>query len=377
MNGKDFIIFGEGNYNMLGVLHQLGEIGVTPLLLIVGKSKDIKHGNIVGYSGNAKRIVEVNTEVEGFEWIINQRQQFKYGTIIYPTSDTTERLLDSNYDILVPQFRFPNVGYQGGVSKLMDKQQQTSLAEKTGLRIIKSQYTISHDFSFSNVVYPCMVKPLNSTEGSKGDMRVCKNERELKEALKCGKHTRDYIVQQYIKNEADLLLLGVAYDNGEVWLPAVVIKPGVSATGEYTHAIISTDVTKYLQEIERVKKYVKILRYSGPFSIEFGVEKGKNYFFEINLRNDGTSHYPLNAGVNICKAYIEGKQSTAVPLIEYEMIDEVADCRRILRKDITLLQWFKSFYNAGTYKFYRKGDNGLAYPLFRLFVSRFTNKLTK
>lgn len=110
----DFILFGAGNYNTLGVLHQLGEVGVDPLLLIVGKARDRKHGNIIGYSKFAKRIVEVVSENEGLVWLMSQKDAFKEGTVIYPTSDTAEKLLDSNFDILFPRFRFPNAGRQGG-----------------------------------------------------------------------------------------------------------------------------------------------------------------------------------------------------------------------------------------------------------------------
>lgn len=375
---KDFILFGEGNYNTLGVLHELQECGVTPLLLIVGKAKDRKKGNIIGYSRYAKRIVEVSSFEEGLDWLVSNRDAFVVGTIVYPTSDNAEKLLDGNFDLLSPHFRFPNAGSQDAVSGLMDKQRQTELAEKSGLRVLQSQYTTSPDFSLDKVKYPCMVKPLNSTRGTKGDMRVCEDEVELKEALASGKHTHDFIVQQYIRNEADLLFLGVSYSNGDVWLPAVVVKPGVSPVGEYTHALISTDVAKFLPEIESVKDFVRWTKYVGPFSIEFGLERGLNYFFEINLRNDGTSHYPLRAGVNIAKAYIDDEMpKTLLPIIEYEMIDEVGDLRRVQRGELSFKHWLNSFRNAGTYRFYKAGDYPLIMPLASMFMVRSLDKVLR
>lgn len=373
----DFILFGQGNYNTLGVLHQLAEIGVDPLILSVGNPKDRKHGNIIGYSKYARRIKVVDSEQSGLQWILNNRNSFAKGTIIYPTSDTAELLLDSSFDALSQRFRFPNAGGQNTVAVLMDKHRQTDIAQTHGIRILKSQYSNSSDFSFEKVVYPCMVKPLNSITGSKGDMRVCENETELRDALLNGKHTRDFIVQQYIRNEADLLFLGVAFENGEVWLPAVVIKPGVSPTGEYTHAIISTDIKRWLPEINKVKNFVFDLGYRGPFSIDFGLEKGKNYFFEINLRNDGTSQYPLNAGVNIAKAYIEDRYPALSETIEYGMIDEVGDLRRVLNREISFSTWLKVFRNAGAYRYYHACDYRLLVPLTKMFVSRTANKLQR
>ncbi len=373
----DFILFGEGNYNTLGVLHQLGELGIDPVLLIIGKAKDRGNGYIIGYSKFARRIVEVSSAEKGLEWLSDNRGQFANGTIIYPTADTTEMLLDGNLDNLSATYVFPNAGRQGEVTRLMDKELQTELARRAGLRIITSQFTTSPEFLFDKVTYPCMAKPLNSTNGSKGDMKICDNEKELRHALASGKQTRDFIVQQYIRNEADLLFLGVAFANGDIWLPAVVVKPGVSPIGEYTHAVISTDVEKYLPEIETVRAFVRSTNYQGPFSIEFGLERGKNYFFEINLRNDGTSHYPLAAGVNIAGAYIDGSMPGPVPTCVYEMIDEVGDLRRVLNREISFGKWLKTFRNAGSYRFYNKGDRRLIPSLTLMFLNRTFGKFLR
>ena len=379
----DFILFGVGNYNTLGVLHQLAAIGVDPLIISVGDPKDRQRGNIIGYSKYARRIKVVESELSGLEWILSHQESFSVGTIIYPTSDTVELLLDRHYDALSHWFRYPNAGGQNLVARLMDKHSQNDLAKAAGLRILESQYSNSPSFSFANVVYPCMVKPLNSTTGSKCDMRICMNKEELLDALQGGKCTRDFIVQQYIANEADFLFLGIAFENGEVWIPAVVIKPGVSPTGEYTHALVSTDVKRYLPEIEHVKAFVIGLGYRGPFSIEFGLEKGKKYFFEINLRNDGTSHYPMKAGVNIAATFynslLYGKpcqdDMNIITNCEYEMIDECGDLRRVLRREITLPSWLRSFVRAGSYRFYHQGDRGLILPLIQMFLSRSLGKL--
>lgn len=377
----DFIIFGAGNYNSLGVLHAIAVAGIDCFILCTGKSKDWKNGNIIGHSRYARYVKEVESPLEGVEWLIANRSLFPKQTVIYPTGDKEEIALDSHYEELSKHFIFPACSSPGRVSQLMNKRIQTYLAMEAGLRILKSQYSNSDDFSFADVSYPCMVKPLNSTEGSKGDMKICENENDLKSALNDGKHTKEFIVQQYIKNEADLLFLGISYPNGSVEIPALVKKPGVSPTGEYTHAIITTDVGSHLPEIHEVKKFVKSLNYTGPFSIEFGLEKEKNYFFEINLRNDGTSHYPLKAGVNIPYSFyrsVKGeKYSFNSKKIEYEMIDEVGDLRRVIGKEISFKNWINSFRNAGTYRFYRKPDNKLKPWIYLMFTKRFSNKLLR
>lgn len=377
----DFIIFGAGNYNSLGVLHAMAEAGVGVFILCVGKARDWKKGNIIGYSRFAGNIHVVDTADEGAEWLLSHMEEFPQNTVVYPTGDNEEKALDMRLDALMPRFRFPNAGRQGAVARLMDKHIQTDLAEKAGIRILKSQFTNSDDFSFAKVNYPCMVKPLDSTSGSKGDMRVCGNEDELKKALESAQHTKNFIVQQYIKNEADLLFLGISFPDGSVEIPALVRKPGVSPTGEYTHALVTTDVEAWLPEKKEVETFVRSLGYTGPFSIEFGLEKGKNYFFEINLRNDGTSHYPINAGVNIPLRYYTSIHGNNIPTVtskqEYEMIDEVGDVRRVLNKEIGFGKWFNNFKSAGTYRFYNANDKRLLPYICLMFTRRIICKIYK
>ena len=381
-NGEiDFILFGEGNYNTLGVLHCMAAKGIEVFLLLVGSGKRILHGEVIGYSRYARYGHNVQSEREGLEWLLTHQKDFPQGTVIYPTSDTTETLLDCHYYALTPHFAFPNCGRQGEVTRLMEKDVQTTIAMQHGIRTLQSMYTNRADYDINKVTYPCMVKPLISISGSKGDMRVCANQQELDDALISAKHTKEFIIQQYIHNEADLLFLGVRFPNGEVWIPSLVKKPGVSSTGEYTHAIVTTAIAEHLPELDRVIEFVNSLNYVGPFSIEFGLEKGRNYFFEINLRNDGTSHYPLASGLNIPYVYYracKGQLSTEDMRYEqgeFPMIDEVLDIRRVLSREISFSQWWILFRTAKAYRYYVSFDRRLALALVPMFISRITSKI--
>ena len=381
-NGKiDFILFGEGNYNTLGVLHCMAAKGVEVFLLLIGSGKRLLHGEVLGYSKYAHYGCSVSTEQEGVEWLLAHQSEFPQATVIYPTSDTAETLLDAHYDELSAHFHFPNCGKQGEVTRWMEKDVQTALAAQHGIRTLQSMYTNNADCDLNKVNYPCMVKPLISISGSKGDMRVCTNREELDEALTSAKHTKEFIIQQYIQNEADLLFLGIRLPNGDVWIPSLVKKPGVSSTGEYTHAIVTTAVPEHLPELEAVKQFVGTLNYVGPFSIEFGLEKEKNYFFEINLRNDGTSHYPLSSGVNIAYVYYHAckGQLTADDMAytqgEYPMVDEVLDIRRVLSREISFGDWWKFFRAAKAFRYYVPFDKRLAICLVPMFISRLFGKV--
>lgn len=383
-NGKiDFILFGEGNYNTLGVLHCMATKGVEVFLLLVGTGKRILHGEVIGYSKYARYGQVVKTEQEGLEWLLVHKEEFPQRTVIYPTSDTAETLLDCHFEALIPHFAFPNCGKQSEVTRLMEKDVQAALADQCGIRTLMSMYTNSPECNLDKVKYPCMVKPLISISGSKGDMRVCANRKELDDAIFTAKHTKDFIVQQYIHNEADLLFLGIRFSNGEVWIPSLVKKPGVSSTGEYTHAIVTTAITEHLPELDKVIDFVNSINYVGPFSIEFGLEKGKNYFFEINLRNDGTSHYPLASGVNIPYVYYracKGQLCTDDMIYEqgeYAMIDEVMDIKRVLSREVSIGTWWKLLRTAKAYKYYVPFDRIFALLVIPMCLARISAKILR
>lgn len=381
-NGKiDFILFGEGNYNTLGVLHCMAAKGIEVFLLLVGSGKRILHGEVIGYSKYARYGHVVKTEQEGFEWLLAHKEEFPQGTLIYPTSDTAETLLDCHYEALISHFAFPHCGRQGEVTRLMEKDVQISIAMQHGIRTLQSMYTNRADYDINQVTYPCMVKPLVSISGSKLDMRVCTNRTELDEALASAKHTKEFIIQQYIQNEADLLFLGIRFPNGGVWMPSLVKKPGVSAVGVYTHAIVTTAIVEHLPERDRVIEFINSLNYVGPFSIEFGLEKGQNYFFEINLRNDGTSHYPLASGVNIPYVYYracKGLLTTddmCYEQGEHAMVDEVMDIKRVLSREISCSEWWKLLRTAKAYRYYVPFDRMPALLVMPMFFYRIIAKI--
>jgi D-aspartate ligase len=370
----DFVLFGFDNYNTLGVLHCMASKRIDVFLLLIGSRMNILKGEVIRFSKFARYCHVVKNETGGIHWLLSHSQEFPAGTVIYPTSDSAASLLDLHYNELIGHFVFSNAGNQGKVTQLMEKDRQTNDAMCAGIRTLWSLYTRAPDFHLNHVQYPCMVKPIKSITGSKGDMRVCHTPEELSRTIQSARNTKDFIVQQYIHNESDLLFLGIRFPNGLVHIPAVIKKPGVSSTGEYTHAVVSTAVAECLPELEKVQQYVDNLEYVGPFSIEFGLEDGKNYFFEINLRNDGTSHYPLAAGINIpyiwylsCKGVLKNEDLMCQDT-EYEMIDEIFDIRRVLSCEQTLLQWYRRLLSSKAYRYYVSFDRLPSMMLLPMFL---------
>lgn len=126
------IIFGSHGYNTLGTIRCIAEKGMDFQLLLVRGSRLC---NVTLRSRYVKDFHVVNSEDEGVQWLIIHKEKLK-GSVIYPTSDKAESVLDSCYDTLIPYYYFPNAGKQGEVNRLMNKEVQIKMAEEAGLHIL-------------------------------------------------------------------------------------------------------------------------------------------------------------------------------------------------------------------------------------------------
>lgn len=90
--------------------------------------------------------------------------------------------------------------------------------------------------------------------------------------------------------------------------------------------------------------------------------KDKAYFFEVNLRNDGTSHYFWQTGANIPLAYIYSSAGLDYSCINTKVteekwfIDEFFDIENVIHGRIFYSQWKKDKSEATVFKYYDKND---------------------
>ena len=125
--------------------------------------------------------------------------------------------------------------------------------------------------------------------------------------------------------------------------------------------VITTDVEQFI-DIDNIIEFVNSLEYYGPFSIEFGVMDGIPYFYEINMRNDGTSHYFNKANINI--PYLWVLDSYGIDIEDYcdfndedyYFIDELGDYLNIATNNTSIKQWYKDLRSAEVYKYFNRND---------------------
>lgn len=374
----DVIILGGNHHNTLGVIRALGEAGLSQSikLIMVNDTPDFVYQSKYIKKANYRRV----PDEDGIAQALND---FKYSDskpVIICCGDSLSSFVDRNYDELSNRFVLPNAkGKQGEITRLMSKEVQMQYAEKLGIDV-----PTSLTFSKEEVkeikwdIYPCIVKPIDSIIGGKADIHICKNRQELINDVQETSCIR-FQVQRYIDKDFEYQLIGCSLDGGEK-----VIIPG------FTRLIRQPKNTNtgYLRYIHRSKldidysiaeQYVKEIGYSGLFSLEFLRGKdGKDYFMEINMRNDGNAYCVTAFGVNLPLIWYKhstGKQY-AIPEINPEhsvlFMPELMDVKNI--RSVGIFKWLHECFNADCHANFKFNDQ---MPFFSQLGSMVKGKLKR
>lgn len=329
-----------GGINVLGLARSLGEKGVRVYAIDETHDKT----SILQFS---KYVTKAYTLCDGDIFSILAKYFWKEPekTLLFLGSDSAIQVIDRNYEIIKEHFITFNARETGVISKYMDKNETFALAEACGLNIINTRVISAGAEISEDVNYPCLIKGLNSTKSTKGDMFICSNRAELESHLN---EEIEYLLQDYIVKDYELDVVGLSLNHGEeVYIPAVVRKIRDSLYRQSDYIKIE-DVSEYPNlNIGGIKDLVKSIGYEGIFSVEFLCKGDKYYFLEINLRNDGTSYLYTAAGVNYPWLWYQyataGKNLTSIQeQVKCPMyLMQMDDIKNVLNKSVTLVQWMK------------------------------------
>ena len=149
--------------------------------------------------------------------------------------------------------------------------------------------------------------------------------------------------------------------DGRTILAGAMIRDRMADSGSFSHGVITSDIPKCV-DIEKISRYLEEIDYFGLFSFEYGLVENRAYFFEVNLRNDGTSDYFNQAGANIPLAYVyscAGLDYSIIPTSvdsDAWFIDEIFDYENVLKGVISKEQWKADKASATIFKYYNKDD---------------------
>lgn len=354
----DIIVWAVDDFNAMALMRQLGQDSSCNILfLIIGNKR---------YAYKSKychKYIETNNIQDGFEYLKKTYKDKKNKPVLFTSGDNVMVFLDNHRNEIESYIYLPGCSKERDTEFYTDKFNMWSVAKEVGMDIPNCHLVSKKDRkNLDGIQFPCLIKPSHETPGLYNEFKfkVCKNAKKLSKTLKYVRETSTFVVQDYIQSEHQLLVYGCRTPQKQVVIAGSMLVDRYSETGSSSYGVIQND-TFGLLDTELVKKFLDRIDYVGLFSFEFGVSNNKPYFFEINLRNDGTSNLFFQSGANIplflAYSFLEkdcsGINTTSAKGIA---IDDLYDYENVLKKRIKKEQWNEELQKSSYFKYYDKND---------------------
>lgn len=355
---EEVFVIGGDHHNTLSVIRALGYKNIRSNVIIVSN----KQKPYVGYSKYINEKYVVPTDDLAID-ILKNISMSNNNPVVITCSDSVSSVIDRNHDALANRFSLPGAISQGRITEMMDKERMTELAQSIGFCTPPS-WVINKGDSLDGVEMPCITKPLLSKDGQKTDICICESKEELDSAVNAGSCEK-YQIQLFIEKEFEYQLIGLSINGGED-----VVIPGFSrcirpCPGTNTGFLHYESLDGLHAPIEKCKEFIREVGYSGLFSIEFLRGKdGKDYFMEMNFRNDGNAICVTKAGINLPYLWYmanvgldyksELKASELKPIYVMPEFDDFR-CFVLTRK-LSIKEWISDIKRSGAFMEYDKSD---------------------
>ena len=348
------VVIGGDHHNTLGVIRGLGERGIFPDLILVTSS----NMTFVDASKYITRFWKIKDDGEIVKTLLNNYQYEHEKPVVICCSDSSSGVIDENRSRLEVFFYLPGASKQGKISQLMNKREMLDLALEVGLTVPRSYYL--KDLSEGNIQLPCIIKPIESRRGSKSEIAICKTYDELEKYADKHEISNDQI-QDFIDKEFEYQLIGCSTKK-QIIIPGVskILRP---CKGSNTSYLYYMPLEESFCEIEKCKDFIRKTGYHGLFSLEFLRDKnGKDYFMEINFRNDGNAICVTAAGMSlpyiwyldsIGKDYSMELEKKITPV--YVMPD-MAELKLLLTRQISVREYISDLKKTDRFMEYDRND---------------------
>jgi len=212
------IIFGGDHYNSLGLVRVFGVNGIRPHGILVLSEENRK--NAYAYKSKYwETCWFVENEEEGISKLLENFADEKEKPVIFPSSDAAELIIDNNISVLKEKFIIPGIKQQqGAVATLMNKKNQIQWANEIGLKTALTwELDLTKISEEKNKIqsFPCILKPVVSSEGEKKDITKCMSREELEVNLSIlrNKGYNRILAQEFINKDYEVELFGCITEN--------------------------------------------------------------------------------------------------------------------------------------------------------------------
>lgn len=346
------VIWGDDHHNALGLLRMLGGRGFDILFLVR------KNRNIATASKYCEKYVVAPTIDAGLEYLYENYTDKNNKAVLLFTADRYSEAANENLSKLKDFFFVAGPSKEASLKEIDDKFYMGELAQKCGINIPDTSLIPPLDETIIKS-YPVVVKPC-APENKDFKIKIAKNRRELRTIYSRLIPSKRYVLQQLIQKEADGLVYGCRTQDGITCLSGICVRNRWSDDGCGSFGYITGDIPNTINT-KGISKFLEIIDFRGLFSVEYALTENNSYFYEFNLRNDGTAVLFYQSGSNMALTYVNScfgiKEDVSTKSIGKKyLINEFWDEFNVNDGIITKKQWKEDFDKSTIFFYYDPDD---------------------
>lgn len=357
------IIIGGDHYNALGLARVFGVSGINPYGILT--TYGAKKSHLCAYKSRYwNKYWHVIDESEAIQLLMSEFLHEEIKPVLVPSSDGAALAIDNNYNDLSKHFILPGIkGEQGAIAFLMNKSNQALWAMNAGIKMAKTiliDLTKDLGVQIDNIPYPCIIKPVVSTEGMKSDIKKCDSKEILLQTFErlIEKGYQRILIQEFLNKDYEAELWGSILKNSDR-IPYLLSKhvrewPPIGGSVSL-HEFIDDEVLHH--KAQNFLQKIKATGYVGNIDIEIFVIGDELYLNEVNFRNSGDVYacfasnvlYPYYSYLDMIGC--DTSQFNFVYKRKSYAMNESTDFRHIFIKKCGIIDWIKTCLNCNNFAY--------------------------
>lgn len=350
---RKVVIWGDDHHNALGMLRMLGNHGLEVLFIVNGKSK-----NIATASKYCTNYIEIIGLKAGLDYLLNNFKDEQNKAVLLFTADMYSEAANTYLDLLEPYFYVTGPMKKGSLLELDDKYYMCMLAKECGINIPET-FLIPGENPLNFVNFPLILKPCTPTNKD-FKTKIVKTKKDYFRVMKSLIPGKRYVAQKFIHKLADGLIYGCRTYDGKTCLSGICVRNRWSDDGCGSFGYITSDIPKTINT-QGISDFLERIEFRGLFSVEFALCEDASYFYEFNLRNDGTSVLFYQGGANPVLAFVNScfgiNENVPTTVSESRvLINEIWDKFNVMDGVVSKNQWEEDFKKASIFFYYDPDD---------------------
>lgn len=359
-NGHLVIVFALEHYNPLNMIRALGENGINPVYISIKRRYEVATKS--KYISELHRVDSVEA---GYSLLLEKYCSEELKPYVVFSDDKSVGYFDLHYDEWKDKFITYNAGKTGRINEFMDKYEIQQIAKKHGFNVLDSYVISKEDKLPENLWYPIITKDISPNSGSwKADVFICKDEHELKEAIKKIESPL-IMIQHFVDKQNELALEGYTINKGKDMHIVTELTWKYLIQGYYSpYHDVKMFENKEMES--KLQAMFEDIGFEGVFEVEFLIDKdGTLYFMETNFRASAWNPTGKVVGMPLPYLWIKGMENGAIDSNDrkefepFTSMSEVIDyAKRVEGGMCSLAEWLRDFKDAKCVYIYDKEDRG-------------------